>query len=79
MNPTQEKALLTMLIKKLDQTDTGIIGSRFFLPTLWAALVVAFTVMFHLADSGSLSNLLLVVIAGVIGAFIGWIFLPDIP
>lgn len=73
MTPIQEKKLLTALFKRLDQTDVGIIGRPFFPFALWVALAIAFTVMFHLADNGSMPNDALVIVAGVIGAFVGWI------
>jgi hypothetical protein len=73
MTQAQEKKLLTTLIKRLDQPGTGILGTRFFLSALWIALVIVFTLMFHLANRELLSPPTLVAIAALIGTFIGWI------
>src|SRR5437899_1357827 len=72
MTPTQEKKLLSVLIKRLDQPGVGVLGSRFFLPSLWVALVFAFTALFQLANRGLLLRPTLVVVAASFGAVIGW-------
>ena len=73
ISPAQEKKFLIALLKKLDQPGTGIVGNRFFLPALWVVLVIVFTLMFHLARQESLSTPMLVIVAALIGTFIGWI------
>jgi hypothetical protein len=74
MTSAQEKKLLNDLIKKLDHHDTGVLGGRFFLPALWVALVIAFTLMFQLLSQELLSRAVLLVVAALIGTFIGWLF-----
>ncbi len=73
MTPTQEKKLLSVLIKRLDQPGVGVLGGRFFLPSLWVALVFAFTALFQLANRGLLLRPTLVVVAASFGAAIGWV------
>jgi hypothetical protein len=50
-----------------------VFRSRLFLPALWVALVIAFTLLFHLASRGRLSEPVGVVVAAVIGTLIGWV------
>jgi hypothetical protein len=73
MSPTQERKLLNELIKKLDPQGNGVLGSRLFLPALWVCLVVAFTLMFQLANRGLLSEPVLLVVAALIGTLVGWV------
>ena len=74
MTHTQERKLLNDLIKKLDHQSIGVLGSRFFLPALWVVLVIAFSLMFQLRSRELLSEPVLLVVAALIGTFIGWLF-----
>jgi len=73
MTPLEEKKLLIELIKRLDRPGARMLEGRFFLPAIWIVLVSMFTLMFQLASRRLMSEPLLLVVAVLIGTFIGWI------
>ena len=74
MMSAEEIKVLSQLIKSLDHPDSGIFGSRFILPVLWVVLVFVFTVLFQLTHRGLLAQPILVVIAGIAGVLVSWVF-----